>query len=389
MKLVEIYALQMGLKIGRPYIRQDFFPVPFDNYIVIHASCGEGDSRSYDHWQIVLDLIKPILEDEKIRIIQVGGEGEKTLKGVVNYCGATVNQTAYIISKAKLLMGNDSCFVHMAGGLDVPVIGLYGATHPNITGPYWKTVNSVLIESHRKGNKPSYSNKESEKTINFIKPEEVAKAVFNILKIDVEMSHTSYHIGKIFNIRLVEVVPNMVLPKNMFPNDLVNVRMDYHFDENKLFQMGSIRKVSIVTDKAINLKVLNAIKKNIKSLNYEINLEADINYLLSLKKSGFKPMFFIRNQDEEEISKIRLKFFDLGKIEIIDQKNKDFLDFSPETTDNLLYRSNKHIFSNGKVYLSKADWLQDRPITSENQGMPIIDSEDFYQELDYFYIFSP
>ena len=38
MHLVEQYALSCGVKIDKPAVEVNFFPLPFDKYIIIHPS---------------------------------------------------------------------------------------------------------------------------------------------------------------------------------------------------------------------------------------------------------------------------------------------------------------------------------------------------------------
>jgi hypothetical protein len=55
---------------------------------------------------------------------------------------------------------------------------------------------------------------------------------------------------------------------------------------------------------------------------------------------------------------------------------------------DLWIKTNKFILSKNKIYLNKAAFKADIPTNSfENNIMPIIDNNDFWSELDYFYIF--
>ena len=59
-------------KIGKPFLLEEYIPLPFDEpYIHIHTST-EFPSQSYDYWQEVLDCLFPYLQKNRIRVIQTG-----------------------------------------------------------------------------------------------------------------------------------------------------------------------------------------------------------------------------------------------------------------------------------------------------------------------------
>jgi heptosyltransferase-2 len=47
----------------------------------------------------------------------------------------TLEETAGILTKARVYLGNDSGLTHLANFLGVPVVGLYGPTDPHLCGP--------------------------------------------------------------------------------------------------------------------------------------------------------------------------------------------------------------------------------------------------------------
>ena len=60
MHLVEQYALSCGVKIDKPQVETSFFPLPFDKYIILHASSGMP-SKNYDYFEDVIETIYPHL----------------------------------------------------------------------------------------------------------------------------------------------------------------------------------------------------------------------------------------------------------------------------------------------------------------------------------------
>ena len=77
--IAEVYAKDLGAKIGKPIISNHFFPGVPDKYITIQAS-NKTPASNYNYWDLVISLIKPFLGD--IKIVQVGGPGDKLIKGI-------------------------------------------------------------------------------------------------------------------------------------------------------------------------------------------------------------------------------------------------------------------------------------------------------------------
>lgn len=86
-----------------------------------------------------IDLSRIILNNYKSKIFLMGSLSEQESSGsfaeklnhngLINLTGATsLLQTAALIQKAALFIGNDSSLLHMANALNVPSIGIFGAT---------------------------------------------------------------------------------------------------------------------------------------------------------------------------------------------------------------------------------------------------------------------
>jgi heptosyltransferase-2 len=65
-----------------------------------------------------------------------GAKISQGLEGVHNYCGQTsLTEFLAILTKAKLLIGNDSGSMHLMGALQRPQIAIFGSTSPTWTAP--------------------------------------------------------------------------------------------------------------------------------------------------------------------------------------------------------------------------------------------------------------
>ncbi len=117
---------------------------PDANYVTI-AFRAVAESR---RWGVdkYTELVKLVLSRHKLRVVLVGGpedrrEGQEIVaaaggKEVVNLAGkATLRQSATIISRSKLFVGNDSGPAHIAAAVGVPLIVLSGADDPAETSP--------------------------------------------------------------------------------------------------------------------------------------------------------------------------------------------------------------------------------------------------------------
>lgn len=87
-------------------------------------------------------LIRKILQNLNNKIILVGSKQDKNLadeilknfpneKKILDFTGKTnLIELAYLISKSKLIVSNDSSPIHFASAFNIPTIMIYGATIP-------------------------------------------------------------------------------------------------------------------------------------------------------------------------------------------------------------------------------------------------------------------
>lgn len=390
--LVEAYSLSTGLKINKPYLYETYFPTP-DKYITLQNSSGM-DSKNYSYWNEVVELILPELNKRDIKIVQLGDGSIEHIEGCLSLGGATnFNQTAYIVKKSMLHTGNDSWLMHLAPSLGVPVVGLYGPTAPSNHGPYFSEKGkTILIESHRKGLKPSFSSVESPKTIDYILPEDVANGIFKLLNIDTKINRETLYIGPHYKQKVYHIIPDSPFYPTFMPNEVLNARMDYHFDEGGLFYNLAMRKLTIITNKPISIEGLLKFKDNIVSLVYEVDENYNLEFLSELKRSGIQYLLMSK-KEPEWLNTIKLEFMDYGIIHNIHEQtklSKKDIDNSEKIGINSVYKSNKFLLSKGKIYLNKTDWINDDPIPSfkENTKPVNFEDENFRFNINSYYIYN-
>ena len=403
--LVETYSLGAGVKIDKPYLFESFYPLKThpSKSILIHASAGNNNfpSKVYDYYNDVLNMLKPITDKFGYTIYQIGGKDEQPLKGIENLCGKTdMHQTAYLIKRCALLLGNDSMNAHIAGSFCIPSVVLYGSTDIKNHGPYWKNQKTILLESHRSGaKKPSYASQENPKTINFIAPELVANSCLKILDIKENILNKSLFFGDYYTNVILDVYPDVVVNPSFSPNLPLTIRMDYNHNEEFLAKNLQNRKCNIAIDRAINIDILKALKANILSIRCKLSEDFPRKTIKEIQSLGLPHVFYTENMEEQKLLQMRFDFFDYCFFENINTKTQeDFKNGSEKflnkkldleiNYDNLYYRSNKFLLSSKGASLSKASFNKGEVIQNfdENEAK-IENTEEFWKEQDHFYIY--
>jgi hypothetical protein len=311
------------------------------------------------------------------------------LHGCINLNGKTnIHQTAYIIKRARLLIGNDSALAHMAGALNVPVVAVYGPTSSKNHGPHWKTEDTILIDSHRDGKNPSFHFNESPKTINMIMPEEIIEAVSKIIGGCTLEKFESIYFGSRYNDKIVEVVPDLLVPQDFIPNAVLNIRADYNPNLNNVYGQIQIRKCSIYTDAPLDVNVLVRFKSNVASIIYEVTESDEPRFVADLISAAI-PVVLVTKLDDEKLNKKKLSYLDLAPIHKVEIPDKSKIEKSSLVTEQSWFKTKKLLLSNGKGYASNAHRLLELPISDINKIVaPVLDFPKFYEELDFFYIFN-
>lgn len=380
MRLLDTYATNTGSKIDKPFIYTKYFPIPLEGYITIQSQTPY-DSRNYSYWQEVVNLIQPFLSKANMHIIQVGTKDERPLAGIINLLGQTnVNQLAYIIQNSKLHFGADSLCVHLASSFDIPIISLYSISNPNVAGPHFgnKDKHILLKGYERIGNKkPSYSQVETPKSIDTIKPEEIAQNVLKLLNIEFPKMPETVFIGQDFNVKSFEIIPDKPLDLSSIPVENPIIRLDYCFNEQVLESILSQRKSIIFTNKPIKKDIIEKYKQNINQLIYIIEENNSVNFVKLLKRNSINYVL-LSFLPEEILNKFKIDYMDYNLI--VNRKYKTKEDTKISNIDNLYYNSSRTIYSSKGKSISRYDWLN-------GTGAKVVDDIDFWKEADNFYIF--
>ena len=380
MRLLDTYATNTGSKIDKPFIYTKFFPLPLDRYITLQSQTPY-DSRNYSYWQEVVDILTPYLSKEKIHLVQVGNKDERPLNGAINLLGQTnINQLAYVVENSILHFGADSLCVHLASYFDKPIVSIYSISNPNVAGPHFGDKNKhILLKGYeRVGNKkPSYSQVESPKSIDTIKPEEIAKSILNLLNIKYNDIPETVFFGTDFNVKSFEIIPDEILDPSSIAVENPIIRMDYYFNEKALEVIISMKKSIVFTNKPIKKDIIEKYKHNINQLIYIIEEDNDVNFVKLLKNNSVNYVL-LSFLPEEILNNFKLDYMDYNLI--VNRKHKTKEDAKIEDINNLYYKSCRTLFSSKGKFLSKYDWIN-------RNGNKVVDHPDFWKEADNFYIF--
>ena len=378
MNVLEKYAANCGVKIREPHVATSYFPLKENPYIILDNR-SKFKSNSYDLFNDVMTYIKPVLTKHNINIYSFENTSSDYLEGAEPFVGLFKKQEAYLIKNSKLVVACDNVSNYIASGLDIPSLGLYSAYPAKCTSPIWNEKH-FSFESNRDDNLPGYGVNETPKTINFIEPEKIANKIFESLGLPDRASHETIYIGDAYPTKVVEIIPDFTPAPGFMENRALNVRMDYHFNEEILMHWLRNRKVNLLTEKPINLNLLKYFKSNIVQLTVNINENFTDTYLTDVKNLGIKVELFCEN--ESKIDDYRFDFFDFDVNESIFNSKEDLEDKKSQVNSSTKFFSGKVLLSGGKKYSCYEAKKAGKELTSDAE--PVYDSGDFWKELDHY-----
>lgn len=414
--LAETYASEASVPLGKPEMVDVFYPLdhPLEKTILIHAFAGATINQNgvlhaafpaklFDYFNDVVAVLKPLAEAAGFKLVQIGGPGEPAIRGIECLVGkTTMHQCAYLVKGCALLIGNDSIWAHVRGAESKPQVHIYGSTSkPHF--PHWRDpAKAVLIESHRRGQKPSYSAQEHPKTINWIRPEQIVNAAAGLLGFE-PTTRQSLFFGDAYNQPVVEVVPDMVIQPNVQISTAPILRMDYAPDSeaatNAMVANLQLRKCLLVTNRELNLTLLQQLKPNIVGIRVEVD-KLSGQWIKAVKRLGIQIGFFSTECDADKLRDLRLALYEVCQFDQFVPPTRDdlvkaaaiYLNKEVDSsiiTDKLRFSTNKLLLSDGKLYLSKAHWLAKQATPSPDQNVgDVIDSPEFWEELHHHAIFN-
>jgi ADP-heptose:LPS heptosyltransferase len=148
-------ALMPRLSLAQ--VQEDPLKRPDEIYIGLIP--GVGAKRSNRAWEpdAYTELMQTLLEHPNVRILLIGGPDEKALAArladslkanqdrLENHCGVhDIPGTARLLTQCDLVIGGDTGPMHLAAAVGSPLVGIYGPTALNRTGPMAQTTHQWM-----------------------------------------------------------------------------------------------------------------------------------------------------------------------------------------------------------------------------------------------------
>jgi hypothetical protein len=391
MHVLESYALQNDLKIDRPSIYEKFFPLAVDKFITIDTSNLGASALSYDHWQLVVNLVGPELEKNNIKILHLGDKGDTPLANCYSAIGqCNFNQKCYVINKSLVHVSPNNESMHIASSLGKKCVSLFSNNcFPNQFAPYWGDKKYMEIISPPTTEKPSFNPQENPKSINRITPEKIAEKVLNLAGIVTFVSEfETLRIGNSFNRKRVEsTLTHLLDPEKIGVSSLI-VRMDLNFNEEALKAQLEASPCSVITNKPFSDDILKRYAKRIVELVYYIEDDSAAGVVFIDKVAEKSINFLLRSRETgSKLNDCKLAYFDYGQVHQIPTKDKqDFEELKGKK--NIYYKSNHFIIHNNSFYLSSASLSADSGFPSmDHEPQPVIEDPLFWEEEEHFHFF--
>ena len=333
--VAEVYAKDLGIKIGDPILSDHFYPNLLDNYVYFNPH-GDYDSQKYAYWDVVWLLLKEPFERNKINILTAPKIGEVTVK-----------QNNYFIKNSLLYVGSPDHRVQISDCFNIPSVCPLGHIYKSNFDMF---KNCEVLTPDFSKVKPSFQAKEKINRINDVKPEDLARKILSQLKIREIFNFKTVRIGSIFNHKTVEIIPNFFQPYQQLKGQPINIRSDLEFNIDNIAQWCNFSIVNLYLDKSLDFSTVSQLPnlKQIIFLYKKEHQKEDLNSFFKFLKNSNRDVI-IQVIDKEILSDVRLKYFDYTVVEKPQPNNT--IDF-PE---NCKYISNKQFLSKGEVYSSESN----------------------------------
>lgn len=381
--LVEEYAKNLGVKIGKPVLAEHFFPVIPEKYITVSVD-PQAQSKQYKYFDIVFDSVCSFLDKQSIKIIQIGSSKSPRLTSVDELIfDLDFKKQAYIVKNSLVHIGGNDALMHFASANDVPIVTLFGDSYAACSDGYWSS-NKTNIEAPWKV-KPCFSPADPNDTINKILPEDIANAIIKKFTPEKSIPLKTRFIGDFYHHPVFELVPDFfsqmpgMLDKHWF------IRLDY-LDSFSYVESWCeyLQSFSFFTEKMIPHQFVQKVRGKLKNISFLVNEDSLISddYINYVSGLGISVNLLVK--DAAILPAVRNKYFNFN-VQLYATADKSILNDKKITFNQSFFHSNKTIVSRGKKYPSTYHWKKDKNILDKN--LTIEDNELLLSELNHFYIY--
>ncbi len=389
MNLNQTYSHYCGVKPKEAFIDEQYYPVPFDKYVVVQNSSGMK-SKNFDNW----DLVTPNI---KLPIIQLGSKEDVLLPNVFDLRGQTnFNNTAFILKRAALFIGNDSVCNHMASAFNVPRIALFGATLPQTCGGHWNKNTGVEINPFdRYGCAGACHGADCirpNKCINSIPVKFVLENVANLIGKEHVNICDILHVGPLSRHSVLEWIPydlnDATVRTLSHVAGLISVRHDIQKQNIGLISnlLNQLNLKYVIISDSTDVEALNVVPNKVEQVLLKItpeNTKEFIGVAKSLHNRYYRPVF-VSSSDHEAFNEHKLEMINYPPI-------AKMTDFEYNDTHKPLIgqkleigTARRLIGRDGKMYATMHDAKNSKNMLENIQNLNYIDiEEEHLKELQF------
>ena len=163
-----IYGSEKSLCFGDKFLKENNI-AKTDLLIGIVPGCGASWGKDADRrrWgrKNFASVADRLISKYGAKVVLLGNsqeanickEVESLANGrIINYCGKTsIEELIGILTKCKLVVTNEGGLLHMAVGLDMPTVSIFGPVDENIYGPYLQSAKHITVTGNV-GCRPCY-----------------------------------------------------------------------------------------------------------------------------------------------------------------------------------------------------------------------------------------
>jgi len=381
MNILNKYANYCGVEAKRPEVPSSYYPNKGRPYIIIDNRTRTGQDI-YEYYVDVLDMVREILTREGIDVYMFCTSEKTALQFTYPFYMLSPKQENYLIKNSLAVITNGNVSTYAASSYGVPSLGLYSSYPSELTKPNWDNKH-IILESRREGNLPSYGREEKEKYINKIRPEEIANGILEMLEVKERVGVETIHVGGVYQMKVAEAIPDFQPDPSFFAGQVVNVRTDYHMDEQNLIQWIKGRKANLLINEPLNLDLINYYRGEIFQITASINDSFSEEWIKRVKNIGVKLEMFC--EKDEDLEKFRFQYFDHTINKSMFKKKAD-LWLPGKLKKGTKFITGKILISEGERYSCLSAKKAGKVLT--NVPEDVYDTDEFWKELDHFRLFN-
>jgi hypothetical protein len=182
----------------------------------------------------------------------------------------------------------------------------------------------------------------------------------------------------------LEYIPNAISKIGF--QGVLNIRADYHFDANKIYQQIQLNSSAIITNKPLDVEILKKLKTNVVQIIYKLEKDYSKEFIKKLHNSVI-PYVLMTEINDKDLDDIKLDLIDFNPILKPKIFTKETINKENKINANSVFRTKRYILAEGKLYPSRMHWSADESCVM-NEEYKIIDDKEFYKDAQSYFIYN-